>query len=117
MKAKVGVLIVVANRADVIVSIIRVGFDVERPSLAYCLLMTIVFFSLVSAVRSGLDKNIPVSTTSRIIRIVGGSLWALAILGGMTIQVWKGIASLEGPATSLPPAQSSTPASPYAAAP
>jgi len=91
MKARVGVVIVVAIGLTVIVSIIRGGFDVERPSLAYCLLMIIVFFSLVSAVRSGLDKNIPMSTTSRIIRIVGGSLWALAILGGMTIQVWKAL--------------------------
>ena len=89
MKAKVSTIIAVAIGLTVIVSIMRGGFDVERPSLAYCLLMTIVFVSLVSAVRSGLNRSIPMSTTSRIIRVVGGSLWALAILSGMTIQVWK----------------------------
>jgi hypothetical protein len=91
MKARVSVIIVVAIGLTVIVSIVRGGFDVEHPSLAYCLLMTIVFVSLVSAVRSGLDKEIPMSTTSRIIRVVGGSLWALAILAGATIQAWKAL--------------------------
>jgi len=70
-------------------SIVHGTFDIERPSLAYWLLMILVFVSLVSAVRSGLDRSLPMSATSRIIRVVGGSLWALAILAGMAIQVWK----------------------------
>jgi hypothetical protein len=91
MKARASIIIVVAIGLTVLISIIRGTFDLDRPNLAYCLLMTLVFVSLVLAVRSGLDKSVPMSTTSRIIRIVGGSLWALAILAGMTIQVWKGL--------------------------
>jgi hypothetical protein len=88
MKARVNVIIVVAIGLAVIISIVQGSFNVQRPSLVYCLLMTVVLASLVSAVRSGLDKNIPMSATSRIIRVVGGSFWALAILAGMTIQAW-----------------------------
>jgi len=91
MKARASILIVVAIGLTVMISIIRGTFDIERPSLAYCLLMTLVFVSLVLAVRSGLDRNIPMSTTSRIIRVVGGSIWALAIAGGMGIQIWKAL--------------------------
>jgi hypothetical protein len=91
MRARVGIIIVVVIGLTVMFSIIRGTFDIDHPSLAYCLLMTLVFVSLILAVRSGLDRTISMSRTSRIIRVVGGSLWALAILAGMTIQVWKAL--------------------------
>jgi hypothetical protein len=75
----------------VIISISRKGFDPERPSFWYCLLMVLVLASLISAIRSGLDRNVQMSKTSRILRVVGGSIWALAILGGMAVQVWSAL--------------------------
>jgi hypothetical protein len=89
MKARVSIIIIVAIGLTVLISTIRGGFDPEHPSLACCLLMVIVFVSLVSAVRSGLDRSIPMSRASRIVRVVGGSIWALAIVGGMAVQVWR----------------------------
>jgi FtsH-binding integral membrane protein len=73
MKARVGFIIVAAIGLTVMISIIRGTFDIDRPNLAYCLLMALVFVSLVSVVRSGLDRSIPMSKTSRVIRVLGGS--------------------------------------------
>ena len=89
MNPRLRIVIVVAIGLAVAISVIRGSFDPEHPSLAYCVLMVIVLVSLISAIRSGLNRSIPLSRTSRIIRVVGGSLWALAILAGMTIQAWK----------------------------
>ena len=72
-------------------SVFHSGFDPDKPTFLYCLLMVIVLVSLVSIIRSGLDRTVPMSKTSRMIRVVGGSIWALAILAGMAIQVWRAI--------------------------
>ncbi len=81
----------VAIGVAVLVSIARGGFDPEHPSFWYCLLMVSVFVSLVSIIRSGLDRDVPMSTGSRLIRVIGGSLWALMILGRMVALVWKAL--------------------------
>ena len=91
MSPRLRIAIVVVIGLAVAISVIRDGFDPEHPSLAYCVLMVVVLVSLISAIRSGLNRSIPMSSTSRIIRVVGGSLWAFAILAGMTIQVWKAL--------------------------
>jgi hypothetical protein len=46
---------------------------------------------LFPAIRSGFDKSLPLSKTSRLIRIVGGSIWAGLILIGMLAQLWYAI--------------------------
>ena len=51
-------------------------------------LMTLVLIALGNATRTGLNREICLSRTSRIIRVVGGSLWARMILAGMAIQLW-----------------------------
>jgi hypothetical protein len=50
--------------------------------------MTLVLIALGNATRTGLNREICLSRTSRIIRVVGGSWWALVILAGMAIQLW-----------------------------
>ena len=47
----------------------------------------VVLASLIKVVISGFDRNLPLSRTSRIIRIVGGGLWALAMVVGMVVQI------------------------------
>jgi hypothetical protein len=73
------------------VSVTRNGFDPEHPTFWYCLLMVMVVASLVSIIRRGLDRSIPMSKSNRLIRVIGGSIWALLILGGMAAQVWKAL--------------------------
>jgi hypothetical protein len=45
--------------------------------------------ALFPAVRHGFDKNIPLSKTSRFIRIVGGSLWAGILIFGMLLSLYE----------------------------
>jgi hypothetical protein len=47
------------------------------------ILYLLVLAALFPAVRDGFDKTIPMSRTSRFIRIVGGSLWAAILILGM----------------------------------
>ncbi len=46
----------------------------------------VVLASLIRIVISGFDRRLQLSQTSRIIRIVGGGLWAAMILAGMVVQ-------------------------------
>jgi hypothetical protein len=48
----------------------------------------LVLAALFPAVRDGFDKNIPLSKTSRFIRIVGGSLWAGILIFGMLLELY-----------------------------
>ncbi|MGA8270987.1 MAG: hypothetical protein WB919_05460 [Candidatus Sulfotelmatobacter sp.] len=84
-------IIAIAIGAAVMISAIRGRLDPARPNFAYCLLMVLLVVSLAYIVRSGLDRSIPMSRTSRAIRVVGASLWGLAIVAGMAIQVWNAI--------------------------
>ena len=81
----------IAIGVAVLVSVARHGFDPEHPSFWYCLLMVLVLVSLVSIIRRGLNRSIPMSASSRMIRVVGGSFWALMILGGMVVQLWRAL--------------------------
>lgn len=74
-----------------IVSFARNGLDPQHPSFWYCLLMVMVLVSLISIVRRALDRRVTMSTSSRLIRVIGGSIWALMILGGMAVQLWKAL--------------------------
>ena len=47
----------------------------------------VVLASLIKVVISGFDRTLPLSRTSRLIRIVGGGLWAFAILAGMVAHI------------------------------
>jgi hypothetical protein len=78
----------VAIGVAALVSFAHNGFDIDHPSFWYILLMVLVLVSLVSIVRRGLDPNVPMSKSSRLIRVIGGSIWALMILGGMAAKVW-----------------------------
>jgi hypothetical protein len=91
MKRWLGIGIPVAAAGAVLVEIARRKFDMDHPSFAYCLLMLLVFVSLIAIVRSGLDRSIPMSRTVRLVRVVGGGLWALMILLGMLAQVWSAL--------------------------
>jgi hypothetical protein len=62
-----------------------------KPPLWQWILMLGVLAALFRAIRDGFDKNVPLSNTSRFIRIVGGSLWAGIILYGMLFQLWEAI--------------------------
>jgi hypothetical protein len=55
------------------------------------ILMLGVLAALFLAVRSGFDKNVPMSRTSRCIRVVGGSIWAGIILLGMILELWQSL--------------------------
>ena len=61
--------------------------DFSRPPLWYCILIMVVLASLIKVVISGFDRTLPLSRTSRLIRIVGGGLWAFAILAGMVAHI------------------------------
>jgi hypothetical protein len=65
-----------------------VDFDKPLP-LWYWILMVAVLFSLIRAIASGLNHDIPMSRTSRFIRVVLGSLWAVMIVLGMALNIWK----------------------------
>jgi hypothetical protein len=49
--------------------------------------MMAVLFSLIRIVRTGLDRSVPMNRSSRIIRVVGGGLWAAIIVVGMIVQI------------------------------
>ena len=61
--------------------------DFYRPPLWYCILIMVVLASLIKVVISGFDRTLPLSRTSRLIRIFGGGLWALAIIAGMVAHI------------------------------
>ena len=65
--------------------------DFDEPPLWCCILMVAVLGSLIRIVISDLNRNAPMSRSSRIIRVVGGGFWALAILGGMAFQIFKAL--------------------------
>jgi hypothetical protein len=65
-----------------------VDFDKPLP-LWYWILMVAVLFSLIRAIASGLNGEVPMSRTSRFIRVVLGSLWAVMIVLGMALNIWK----------------------------
>jgi hypothetical protein len=68
-----------------------IGFPDALPGwlfAAYWVLMVLVLISLISAIRVGLDRNVPMSRTRRAIRVVGGSIWAAFILVGLVFQ-WE----------------------------
>lgn len=48
-----------------------------------------VLAALFPAVRDGFDNSVPLSKTSRFIRVIGGSLWAGIILFAMLLEIWK----------------------------
>jgi len=50
-----------------------------------------VLAALFFAVRDGFNKDIPMSRTSRVIRIVGGSLWAGILIFGMLLELYEAI--------------------------
>lgn len=91
MKRWLGIGIPLAAGAAVLLEVARGRFDVERPSFAYCLLMVLLLVSLIAIVRSGLDRSVPMSRASRLIRVLGGGVWALLILLGMAVQVWNAL--------------------------
>jgi hypothetical protein len=62
-----------------------------KKSFWYCLLMVIVLVTLFRTIRSGLDRSVPMSKTSRAIRVFGGSFWAATILLGMAFAVYEAI--------------------------
>ena len=62
-------------------------FAHHRIPLWYCILMMAVLFSLIRIVRTGLDRSVPMNRSSRIIRVVGGGLWAAIIVVGMIVQI------------------------------
>lgn len=55
------------------------------------ILMLGVLAALFPAIRDGFDREVPMSKTSRFIRVVGGSLWAGIILFGMVSELWNAI--------------------------
>jgi hypothetical protein len=57
----------------------------------YWILQLTVLAALIPAIRDGFDKNVPLSGTSRFIRVVGGSLWAGIIVLGMFVKLWEAI--------------------------
>jgi fumarate reductase subunit D len=62
---------------------------VDQMPLWYSILMVAVLFSLVLIVKSGLNRDIQMSRTSRVIRVVGGSIWAIMIVLGMVFRIWN----------------------------
>jgi len=64
----------------------------DEPSLfsnpIYWLWGLMVVAGLFAIVRSGFDPNVPMSRTSRIIRVVGGSIWAVIILLGIAMRIY-----------------------------
>jgi len=73
------------------IDIARHRFDPEHPSFIECLLTVLLFVSLIAVVRSGLDRDIPMSTASRMIRVFGGGFWALLLLFGIAAQIWNAL--------------------------
>ena len=67
-----------------------IDFDKPLP-LWYCILMVAVLASLIRIVIGGLNRNAAMSRSSRLIRVVGGGFWALAVLGGMAFQIFKAL--------------------------
>jgi hypothetical protein len=64
--------------------------DFDKPlPLWYWILMVGVLFSLVRAVATGLNREVPMSRTSRFLRVVLGGLWATTIVLGMAIRIWN----------------------------
>jgi len=55
----------------------------------YCFLAGLLVASLVSVIRSGLDRRTEMSRLSRGIRVIGGSLWLAFVLGGIAFRVWE----------------------------
>ncbi len=60
-----------------------------RDNPIYWALMFLCLSSLLFAIRSGLDSRVQLSRTRRIIRVVGGSLWAAMIILGMIVYAWE----------------------------
>jgi len=81
----------VAIGVAAVVSFARNGYDPDHPSFWYILLMVLVFASLVSIIRSRFDRSIAMSTSGRMIRVVGGSIWALILLAGIAVKVWTAL--------------------------
>ena len=49
--------------------------------------MLLVVAGLFLIVRNAFDSNVPMSRTSRMIRIIGGSIWAVIILLGLAMRI------------------------------
>lgn len=64
---------------------------VMKPPLWQWVLGLIVLVALFRVVRDGFDKNVPLSTTNRYIRVVGGSIWACMIILGMLFWLWNAL--------------------------
>jgi hypothetical protein len=65
-----------------------VDFDKPLP-LWYWILMVSVLFALIPAVADGLNRNIPLSRTGSFIRVGLGGFWAILIIVGMALNIWK----------------------------
>ena len=66
--------------------------DFNKPlPIWYWILMILLAISLFRIVLTGLNRNVAMSRSSRIIRVVGAGLWLLMILFGMTFQLLKGL--------------------------
>lgn len=53
------------------------------------ILAVLVLVALFPAVRDGFDRSIPLSRTSRFVRVIGGSLWAGILLLGMLLELYE----------------------------
>jgi cytochrome c biogenesis protein CcdA len=58
-------------------------------SLAYWVLAVVLVTALSSVIRSGLDKHVEMSRTSRAIRVIGGAIWLAMALTGIAFHIWE----------------------------
>ncbi len=66
--------------------------DFYKPLLPwYWILMVSVLFALIRAVADGLNRDFPLSRTSRFIRVGLGGLWAILIIVGMAFERLEGL--------------------------
>jgi hypothetical protein len=63
-------------------------------SLPYCILAVVLVVAFFSIIRSGLDKRVQMSRTSRAIRVVGGSIWLALALTGIAYRIWESLREL-----------------------
>jgi hypothetical protein len=61
----------------------------QQWSLPYCILAVALVVGLFSTIRSGLNRRLEMSRTSRAIRVVGGAIWLATILAGIAYRIWE----------------------------